>query len=72
MTRYEGIVAPNDALRDADEWAVAHMFPELIPVSVGGEVMAAIAEGLEAAGFDAYFKDATGFRTLWVRRSAKA
>jgi hypothetical protein len=59
-------------LRDADEWVVAHMFPETIPLAVGADVMIAIAAGLEEAGYDAYFKDDTGFRTLWVRRSGGA
>jgi hypothetical protein len=48
------------------------MFPSEIPLEVGADVMTAMAAGLEAAGFEAFFKADTGFRTLWVRRSVRA
>lgn len=47
-------------------WAVAELLGN-IPMDVAGRVWKGIGQGLDAEGFDAFFKPGTGFRVLYVR-----
>ena len=49
-----------------DEWPVALLLAGL-PLALFAPAMAAIADGLERAGFDAFIREQTGAGVIWVR-----
>ncbi|MBD3941970.1 hypothetical protein IF188_09710 [Microbacterium sp. NEAU-LLC] len=61
------MAVPRPAPLDA-EWAIAALSLGGMPLDLAADLLRAMGAGLDDAGFEAFFRNDTGFRVLYARR----
>lgn len=51
------------------EWAVAALTLGGLPLDVAADLLRVIGRGLDRAGYEAFFRQESGFRVLYARRN---